>query len=588
MALNTDAAPSPSSTKPTANSDSGQKEIATVDPFANGLVLLYEKSGPHPEYCALRDSTIEQTARNAFDFIRDAVEGTGGFQDGTYIDQHYRELERPDPQTGGSTSQPSGASPPLSNTSDVTRKLVMRRKLADYDNYARVICDTYWGYIIQTKDEIKRATTFEPLEDFWENVDLNRTEITDFIATGFRQARMYGTGFICVDRPDVAMESEAENMAEENRPYAYNIPSRNVLHWMLDDDGRIEAILWAEPYGNIEFQVNSGSGGEDVALRCWTKETWSYWIPVAKVDKKADTVWELKKSGPNELGEVPIVLIYNEAPMPDRFLGRTEMKNISMIAKTTFNLDSEMREIERNCAFPILTAPMRDQKNQAKYVISTEAILGYDSSGPPPEWLEPNLDSLAKLQTRREKKVEQAYAMAHLAAITGVIQTQSGFHVQAEFDKSNRRIGLAAATCEAAEMNIARLVCLWYGKTDEQIETEGPEGDSLYSIVYPRNFGLRDQEAVILRTATLIGMQLGHDANVIFLRDMYDVLYPRKKPEELQALAEASANELEKIAIAEKQQADQRNQDAVTSRVRSTLSKAGINIATGFGEAGMR
>jgi hypothetical protein len=71
-------------------------------------------------------------------------------------------------------------------------------------------------------------------------------------------------------------------------------------------------------------------------------------------------------------------------------------------------------------------------------------------------------------------------------------------------------------------------------------------------------------------------MGLGKDANYVFLRDLFDVLYPRKSSKEIEALAASAADEIEKISAQAQLASQQANTQAVTQRVRHVLVRAGI------------
>jgi hypothetical protein len=513
--------------------------------FIEKIVDVFRDLGPHPEYSTFARSVQIQTMRDAFTFIRDACEGTGGFQDGTYLDPHKRELVRAaDPATIL-----------LLSSSQVTAKMIWRMRLADYDNFARRIESAYWSYISQSRDLVRReiAPQMPPevrdaLNIFWKDCDFHHTSIMDYMGQPAQYARRFGTGWSCVDKQPISALTEADEMLEGARPYVYVVPTENVLWWQFDEDGDdLEIAVIATP--------KEGQGILESAIRVWTEKAWAnYDFVRAQVPKEGDQApakpsspkgnYVLRDFGVNPLGEVPLVPLFNINPGRGRAFGKTEMLDVARIAKTVFNLDSEAREIERNCAFPFLGVPVKDiaTTEVAKMYLGTETMVLYDGNSGEPRWVTPDLVALDKIAAKIEAKKQRAYEMAELSAIAGHIQTSSGFHSEVEFDKTDRRIGQFAAAAEEAENKIARLVLKYqFANMSEKML-----GDA-FSIVYPREFNVRDLERMIARTVQILALNAGDEVNVLVFRDLFSVLWPRKSKEDIDRISENAAKNFQGI-----------------------------------------
>jgi hypothetical protein len=504
--------------------------------YLKAVAENFAKNGEHPDYREFARCTVLHTNRDAFTFIRDACEGTGGFVDGTYLDPHKRELQ---------SQTQSGAIVLAAN--QVTNKFIQRVRLADYDNFPRMIESAYWSYIIQSRDLIRRDVSEkarpgvrEALGSFWANCDGHRATIADYLAQPVKGARRYGTGWTCIDKDSIAPATAAEESREGGGPYVYVVPTENILYWEFDDDmDDLTLVIIAMP--------ESGHSIQDAPIRIWTPTMWATFDFVANPNKPkkqnknggraALGTFVMRESGVNALGEIPLVPLYNRNPGRGKALAETEMREVCLLAKSVYNIDSEKREIQRNTAFAFLSLPVKSisSTDTKKIAIGTDSLLLYDGNSGEPRWVTPDLTALDKLEASKAEKKETAYSLAELASTMGHIQTSSGYQSEVEFDKTNRRIGQFASACEEAENKMARLV-LRYQFADL---TEQEIADS-FTIVYPREFNVRDLERMIARTIQLLALNAGDEANVQIFTDLFSVVWPRKPKDEIKRLAEAA------------------------------------------------
>lgn len=471
---------------------------------ANAIFQDYVKAGPHPDYKRFEkqfqtvghlDLAAQQP--NAWDFIKDAVEGTGGFSDATYLIPHYREFSR------------------ATNTYD--KKYIDRLQNARYDNFVRLICDAPWGFVTRHSDAIVREDGDEQrLSEFWDDADGNGLSIMDALEFPARQARMYGTGWLMVDRAALDLRTKADERAAD-MPYVYPIPTRNITSWSFDRGGRLTSLIVLEP--------QPGQKAEDSDVRVWTPDAWVLFSFVSAGNYFA-------VGGINPLGEIPAVPIFDDRPSPGSLLGASIMPQVARMGRSVFNIDSEIREIERKTAFPVLAVSLKSIADAKTLTISTEGTLAYDGEGGPPNWLEPTLKSHERLSESRRAEKESAFQMAEMSALFAfkgdTVTTSSGVHAEVEFDKTNRRIARFARSLESAEHRIAEFVLRYLGASGVE-----------FSVTYPRDFGLRDLDQVVARTEKRLNLNLGADDQEQVLRDYYLALYPRLAKEKIDELVAA-------------------------------------------------
>ena len=439
---------------------------------------------------------------NVWDLINDAVDGTGGFVDGSYLVPHELEI--------------------LAQLGGFDRKFLERMQLARYDKFAKVICDGPWNSIISMQDVIVREAKAHPrLEEWWDDVDGNGTDIVDFLEYPVSQARRFGTGWVFLDRPS-SVRSRKDDLTAQ--PWAYTVPTRNVIWWEFSRSGALEVVAYHDPQDSSEYQDETSM----IPLFIWTRYSWSRWIPT---NDKANP-YTLDDAGPNELGSIPACMIFDESPGCGKAFGKSNMLSTSILATDVYNRDSEIREIERKCAFPILNINIDDIADAKEVVIGTNGALVTDGKIPP-NYLEPALNSIDKLQAERVAVKEAAFVNSEMTGLLGhtqAMRTTSGFHAEVELDKSERRIGKLAASVESAENKMAKLFLALIGEADEG-----------YSISYPRKFGLVDQDTVITRTRDRLSLNLGERDSLEVLKDYYSQMYPRKTADEVTELATLAA-----------------------------------------------
>lgn len=499
------------------------EDLAAADELAVAVMDSVAKFGYHPEYKAFENAfgaskiplaptnspstTTRSTVSNfgVWELIDDSVEGRGGYTDGSYLVPH--ELEW-DPST------PSGFS----------RKFLERMAIARYDNFAKVISDGPWNSIMSMRDMIQRDGSGNArLEQFWDDVDGNGTDIVDFLEYPASQARKYGTAWIVVDRDSAPVESEQKN--QSNNPYAFVVPTRNVVWWEIGWRGELLAVA----YRDVDPDDYDTGYVEDLTtapLRIWTEQSWSLWQPTDGPG------FILQDWGPNRLGQVPCVQVFDGRPAPGKAFGRSNMIGIARIALDVFNRDSEMREIERRTAFPMLHVSVDDIAQANKVTVGMNGVIATDGKTAP-SWLEPSLESLTKMASERQAAKDDAFVMSEMTGLLGhtnAMQTSSGFHAEVEIDKSERRIGQFAASIESAENAIGRLFLAYVGLPQAK-----------FSVTYPRKFGLTNIDTIVERTQNMLALNLGPQDTEETLRDYYQARYPRKKAGEIELLAKTAA-----------------------------------------------
>jgi hypothetical protein len=486
------------------------------------MMERYKLRGEHPDYkkftaaAASPSVTRRINARtiNSWDLICDAVEGCGGFVDGSYLIPHQREWD-------GNALIP---------------KFWERTEATAYSGFAKTIALAPWGYLVQSADMIQRSTTVTALDDWWGNVDGAGTDMIRFLEYPAKEARLYGTAWIFVDRPAEIGVTLPAQTSQENLPRAYCVPTRSVVDWTFGPDRELAAVTVFESMEGYEEVEGSARADQ---LRIWTRRSWAVYRR-----EGADWVADPASSGTHELGRVPAVRIFDEAPPPGKGMGTSPMLTVARLARKHYNLASEIREVQRKSAFAMLAVGVDDPAQASKMQIGSDSLLAHSPNAPTPAWVEPGLTSVQRLAEDVDSTEAEAFELASMGALRGFsseVQTSSGFHEEAVFDKTNRAIGKFAASVERGDVELSNLFL------DFVLGPGARTGDE-FSIVYPREFGMRDMERFQKRVQERLDMHLGEEDAAEQIEEFYTALHPQRTQKELREAAQKAAAALYKSA----------------------------------------
>ena len=354
-----------------------------------------------------------------------------------------------------------------------------RKDIAYFYNYCAPIIDLFTSYL--TKDQPQRTygslssdvvtPPRKPItlfDSFWWDVDFEGTNFEQFMREAQRYASIYGMVSIIIDKPALAVETQAEAIEKDIRPYLSIITPENILDWKYI---RL-------PNGKMaldRIKINEGDG----QYRIWTRVGWESW---SITGQKAPVA---TGSGTHDLGKIPIVDLYNKKSLIRR-VGVSEIQDIADINKNIYYFCSDAKEIIENTAFPML-AIAEDKGGGPDEELATgpKNILSFDpdAQNGKPEWLEPPHSSLQEI---REWIQQDAQEMVRIAKMGGLrntetsVQPWSGVSIEAQERQLYSSLAEKASNAEQAELDIFNLYALW-----EDTTFEG-------NVKYSRSFATRD------------------------------------------------------------------------------------------------
>ena len=137
-----------------------------------------------------------------WEFAIEAYEGSGGFADKSYLDQHIRESDD---------------------------KFTERKKITDYSNIFVQKVNRYTGYLFKTAPT--RASKNELIKKIFENADNTGNSIDIFMSNFSKPAKVRGTGIVLVDMAKVIPLTLKEQLDSRAVPYFVDIkPEKNFKY----------------------------------------------------------------------------------------------------------------------------------------------------------------------------------------------------------------------------------------------------------------------------------------------------------------------------------------------------------------------
>ena len=399
---------------------------------------------------------------NQYRLLKDAYLGTGGFDNGGYLQRHKRESEE-DFRNRRENAYYLNYVMPIVNA--LTDPIFKRKPLRDYHGAAETVA-----------------------KEFLTDVDGNGSDISAFLKRAGITSKLYGVSFIVVDMPkQIAARNLGEMLQMRQFPYLYMMRPENVRQYGIDKNGN---LLY------IEFQEISSIKDGAIIYRYthYDLDGWTVWGDDAG-----------KEQGNYSLGCVPVVPLFSRELEQATMLPTPEMLPIAKVAKALYNHCSWLCEILRNQTFPLLTIPSLSAQ---ELVIGNNNALGYSpDSTHEPNFIAPSSDPATILQNQISYLVQEMYRMSSLSFM---LQTPSantsGISRQWEFERTNQQLSNFAHQCASAEEKVMQIFAGWLNSDIE------------YTVSYPDDFGIVDLTTEIQQAQAVLDLGLSNGLRIEVLK----------------------------------------------------------------------
>jgi hypothetical protein len=388
----------------------------------------------HPEY---------ETNRIRWRFLYDSYQGGAEYSRGGYLTRYVYE--------SGEEYQARLAQTPL-------------------DNHCKSIISIYNSFIFAEAprrdfDDLAK----DPLvNSILEDADLEGRSWDAFMREVDVVAAIFGSAWVIVDKPEVALTTRADEIAADVRPYVSLYMPLSVIDWNYSrqPNGRYELDF-------LKVLLNNDGVNEDYAL---------YYPDRTDVVRSSISGGnnEVISSTPNPLGYVPAVCVYATRGHI-RGIGISDINDIADVQRAIYDELSEIEQLIRISNHPSLVSTV---EVQASAGAGSRIIIPENMPGDiKPYLLQPSGASLDGIRAAITDKIAAINQMANLSSVRATeSRTISGVAMETEYRLLNSHLTLKADNLELGEEQIWTIIFDWMGMPGAE-----------FDIDYPESFNTRDK-----------------------------------------------------------------------------------------------
>ena len=296
--------------------------------------------------------------------------------------------------------------------------------------------------------------------------------------------------FISVDKPQSNVATRADELGQGIRPYISLLSPENVVDWQYE---RL-------PNGHMVMTYLKSIETRTEEYTDFIIYTRTNTMRVRAKDN-SDAITVLTDT-PNSLGEIPIVVLYNNRTFKHN-VGVSDIADVADLNRSIYTDYSEINQLIKLSNHPTLVKTADTEASAgAGAIVTMENNL---DSGLKPYLLTPSGQNISTLLDTIDRKVIAIEKMTHLDSVSGQRTARSGVAIMIEQKALNSLLADKAGNLALAEEQIWRLWCLY----------EGTAWDG--EVVYPDSFDTRDrtQDLMNLKIATEIGVTNEELAKVV-------------------------------------------------------------------------
>lgn len=435
----------------------------------------------------------------------------------------------------------------------------IRKKRTFYINYARPVVDTYLAFLFRKPivrsekrvSSIQDAQTSDDLRLFYENVDLHGHRINDFMKLAHQRAAIFGHSYICVDMPFLSgtdyIHTEHDRVVREHRPYLYRIDPTNVTNWALDDIGELLWIRWIEPAPGNEDPYKETLHKTKCRVRTWSRTGWTLY-------EILDDDVRLLKSGPNQLGVVPVVKHHFRRSVVHEECGLGALTDIALVNLAIYQWSSLLDEELHQKVMNILTMQGIPNDTREEIDLSARNVLTYYGQVPP-AFISPSSMPAEMIMASIDRMGDYIWRLARLSRDGS--SAASGIANAFEFNETNQILAEQADALENTEEKIHDYYRRWMnGKWEGVID-------------YPDEFGVELFQDELATVQSAVATIKSGTFSKLMLAKTARKFLPKEQPELLQKIV----SEISETVEAAAQMNAQLQQQAVAEGKQSTAAQ---------------
>jgi len=261
-----------------------------------------------------------------FTFIRDALNGTGGFRPNITYDSAGKPIKAENTYL-------------IQYPRESAERFARRNQVSWFTRDMMNACERFVGYL--TKQPPVREVNSPLLRLILDDCDWRGNSLEVFFQSFAVEAKARGTMLLLIDMPrtENIPGNQAEQLGNRAVPYLVQIPPERVFDYELNERGRLSSIS-IHDYMLID-------GKQEIVRRIWTNTDWKIERIVSAAGKESTTVVD---SGVHNLGVCPVIYFSESG----EFMGEGGFSEIADLSKALFNRRSELDEILRSQTFSLM------------------------------------------------------------------------------------------------------------------------------------------------------------------------------------------------------------------------------------------
>lgn len=367
-----------------------------------------------------------------------------------------------------------------------------RKKRSARRNFVARVVNTVAGHL--QSQPVERAQTVPVAVQEFQKAPVKGKP--DTIGTFMDKVARYT--FTC-DRVFIVIDNEtqtARTLLEEKqlglKPYVYIVFPQDALDYEFGPDGKLNWIKIREWFRAPAAHPREAQRGNKTRYRIWFRDRWELW---EKTDEKDGVSERMVGTGPNAIGEVPVVISdYEDGPSP--YQGATPVHDIARLDRAIYNLESELDELGCRYTFSQLwinigdflanqiLGPATDEfapGQNGQRVDPAQTLLQFalkmgkgealvttgEGNGPGAGFISPDASQgelLLKMIDDKAKALFQLVSLQDEAAEAGG-QAESGESKRRDFARLNTLLVKFARRLENVEWQITNIAAKWSGET---------------------------------------------------------------------------------------------------------------------------
>ena len=358
----------------------------------------------------------------------------------------------------------------LESTAEYTRRLHQ----TPLENHCKSCLSVYNSFLFKAPPyrDLGTLENNPIVEQFLKDADQDGQSLNEIMREASTWSSVFGHVFLMLVKPNLELQTQAEEIASGVRPYLNMLTPLAVTDWQYTRNqiGKYELDY---------FKYIEDFNGDIQVIKEWTKDT----IKTSTVNVKDKLILESEVQV-NQLGEIPVVCAYNQRS-DVRGIGVSDIQDIALQQKHIYNLTSEAVQAIQLGTHPSVVATPNTQMGQGPgSIIQMEEGL---EPGLKPYALEFSSAPLDSIYNSINHAIDAIDKMANTGAVRASESktTMSGVAMEVEMSLLNARLAQKGASLQLAEEQIWRLFAKY-----QNLDWQG-------DIQYPNSFNIRDKDKEI-------------------------------------------------------------------------------------------